>query len=82
MEWSILIVKCNGSKKPLNNSIPRYIILVDQTGPTSPTRKSQMATLLLTHFKLHEMEVKYITVDNVLKEKMRKMELYNKIYEW
>ena len=28
------------------------------------------------------MEVKYITVDNVLKEKMRKMEIYNKIYEW
>ena len=28
------------------------------------------------------MEVKFITVDNVLKEKMRKMELYNKIYEW
>ena len=38
-------------------------------------------SLDLTHFKLHEMEVKYITVDNVLKEKMRKMELYNKIYE-
>ena len=79
MEWSILIVKCNGSKKPLNNSIPRYIILVDLTDQKI---SDGYTSLDLTHFKLHEMEVKYITVDNILKEKMRKMELYNKIYEW